>query len=265
MAVVFLMGGTGNQLFQFVTSAPNDRFSAFFLRSWVRRFLGWTDHEQIIQYDEPGFVRQGGALVILAFDIVMAKLFGRTFFTALDAKRLKGSPMFPELVRFGYFQTAPERRDLEPIACQIAPTAQGGLVVIHIRGGDLLRLELAGNNVYGFLGAEYYRKGLAEALDDLQRRGEDNRRILILTDDPDYAATFDLSIDGAPRPDVVRTSLKETLELATGADWFISSNSTLSNWIVRLRKGVRSIAPSPFQKRDDIDLPTETRRILVDY
>ena len=265
MAVVFLIGGTGNQLFQFATSSPNDRFSTFFLKHSVREALGWTDHEQFLTYDEVGLMSQVGALVVLALDIALAKLFGRTFFSALDAKRLRGAPIFTELVRFGYFQTAPERRDLEPIARQIAPLIQVGCVVLHIRGGDLLQLELAGNNVYGLLGAEYYRESIAATLEDMERRGENIRRILILTDDPDYAATFDLSIKGAPRAEVVRTSLKETLALATGADWFISSNSTLSNWIVRLRKGFHSIAPSPFQKRNDIDLPSETCRILVDY
>jgi hypothetical protein len=262
MSIVFLIGGTGNQLFQYAASSPDDRMSTLFLKPVIRRILGWTQHEQALRYEEARIVYQAFALVVLVLDLVLVKLTGRCLFTSLDARRLKASPVLVELVRLGYFQKDPERRSLESLAHQIAPVAQEGLIVLHIRGGDLLKIERAGNNVYGLLSRDYYLEGLAEALRELHQTSV---RVRVLTDDPEYASTFDLLIDGVPEPEILCSTLMETLEQATGADWFISSNSTMSYWIVRLRGGVRSIAPKPFQKRQDYDLPDETRLLKVDF
>lgn len=265
MAVVFLIGGTGNQLFQYAASAPTDRFSGIFLQSNVRRLLKWTDHEQAIDFPMAPWPRQVLSLVALLLDLMLARFFRLSLFTAFDARKYKMTPRLVELNRFGYFQNAPERRELADIALQISPEVHKGRIVIHVRGGDLLEIERAGKNVYGLLDRTYFLDGITQARTALMAVGNSDATLLVVTDDPQYAASLKLGLAGGDDAEIVSPPLGETLALAVGADWFVASNSTLSYWIVRLRGGKRSIAPQPFQKRKDFILPTETARVAVDF
>lgn len=265
MTVTFLIGGTGNQLFSYSTSGEQDKVSTVFLHPWVRRLLGWTQHEQVFFYEHPGLIRHIVAIGALFLDFILANVFGISLFTQFDTRRLKVSARLLQFARIGYFQTAPIQRSLEPLALQLAPVKTSGLIVAHVRGGDLLALERAGENIYGLLGSAYYQSGIRFAVEGILRGGGTANRLLVLTDDIGYANSLDLEVAGTMVPEIRRVPLGETLSLSIGADWFISSQSTLSYWIVQLRQGIQSVAPQPFQERRDYILPSSTARIQVVY
>ncbi|MEL7199440.1 MAG: hypothetical protein AAGL10_14105 [Pseudomonadota bacterium] len=265
MQITFLIGGTGNQFFQFATSRPDAKMSTVFLQQSVRKILGWTQHEQVINYDGAGLFKTALAFAILGFDIALAKIAKVSLFTEFDTRGLKLEPKISPIVRLGYFQEAQVTRSLAEIGRQIAPTPQQGLLAMHVRGGDLLRLEQAGKNEYGMLDNSYYRSGIEKVRDKLASEDRNAAEVLVLTDDPEYAATQNFSIDGMPEPVIKRVPLKETLALAVGAEWFISSNSTMSYWIIQLREGQRTFAPQPFQKRRDYDVHTAAQRVRFEY
>lgn len=265
MAIVFLIGGTGNQFFQYAASAPEDVFSGFFLHRVVRRVLKWTSHEQSLDFPWAPKSVQVLALMILALDILLARLFGVSLFSTLDTRRLKIRPSVVELNRFGYFQDAPERRNFTELSRQISPTVNKGSVVLHIRGGDLVTIEREGRNVYGLLDRTYFIHALKHAKAAIPAGGASEVVQWVVTDDPDYAASLNLGTGGHEPLNILSPPLGETLALAVGADWFVASNSTMSYWIVRLRGGKNCIAPKPFQKRWDYDLPDETTRLAVEF
>lgn len=265
MAVVFLIGGTGNQLFQYAASHNKDKFSGFFLGKRVRRLLNWTNHEEVFHYPQPHFLKWLAAAAALSLDLPLAKMTGKSLFSTFDTKSISARPLWFEVARLGYFQTAPERRSLAPLSLQLATAVEEEKIVVHVRGGDLLKLEQEGKNVYGFLNDAYYRTGIQTALNRLKASGKMETMILILTDDPKYACSLNLRFNGEMEPKIVRYPLHETLAVAVGAGWFVSSNSTLAYWIIRLREGRSSIAPKPFQKRGDYELPDAAERILFKY
>lgn len=265
MAVVFLIGGTGNQFFQYAASAPEDVFSGFFLNPVVRRALKWTNHEQTLRFPWAPQSLQVLALITVVLDVLLARLFGVSLFSTLDTRRLKMTPRLAELNRFGYFQDAPERRDLTELARQISPTVHKRRIILHVRGGDLLTIEREGRNVYGMLNRQYFLDALKQAREAILAGGAGEVVRFVVTDDPGYAATLNLGSDGEEPVNIVSPPLGETLALAVGADWFVASNSTMSYWIVRLRGGKNCIAPKPFQKRGDYDLPDKTTRLAVDF
>lgn len=264
MSVVFLIGGTGNQLFAYAASDPKDTFSEIFLHRAVRRTLRWTLHEQVLHYPRPNMLMHGFALLVLAVDTILAALTGLSLFSTLDTRRIKARPLLFEIARLGYFQQAPERRDVGELADQFPPVIEAGQIVLHVRGGDFLVSEGAGESAYGVLGQRYYRAGIAVALADLARREQPTSRILVLTDDVGHASALDLVVEGGQPAEIRNCPLGETLSIAVGADWFVSSNSTMAYWILRLRKGLRSVAPQPFQRHRDYLLPDDCVRIPMD-
>ncbi len=261
MAVTFLIGGTGNQFFQFATSSAKDKFSTLFLSSAVRKLLGWTQHEQLLRYPGPGPVQYILALLALSLDSVLLKTARVSLFTTFETRGVHATPKITEVARIGYFQSAPERRDVAELASQLAPTQHKGRIVVHVRGGDLLALERAGKTTYGILPDSYFRAGIETALKaaDLQKTVQ----LLVLTDDVEYARTLDFSVPGAPEADIQTTSLQDTLSASIGADWFVSSNSTMSYWIVRLRGGAKCVTPKPFQQGQDYAFSDKTVRLDV--
>lgn len=260
MAVLFLIGGTGNQLFSYVASEERDAVSTLFLSTTFRKIVGWTQHEQVLTFERPNFTQHILALFALCIDLVLARLLKISLFTQFDTRSLQIEPRTFTLARLGYFQKAARRRSLDPLGRQIAPSTKKGTIALHVRGGDLLKLQKTGDSTYGVLEENYYHASVASIfLENVPKR------IIILTDDPEYAATFDFSFKGVSEAEIKHEPLKATLEQAVGAEWFVSSNSTMSYWIVCLRGGKNSFAPHPFQKRHDYDLPTNTQRIEVDY
>ena len=262
MATVFLMGGVGNQLFQYVSSDEKDRFCTLFLNNGVRRLLGWTQHEKVLRYPQSSLPSQILACLVLFIDLFLAKLVGRTLFSRLNTMKMETEPLFFEYVRFGYFIGSSERRSLDPIMPQIASVEEEGLIAVHVRGGDFLPVE----DLCGRLDRDYYCKGVTMGYESLVAKGCMDIRVLVLTDDPHYAATLNIAVKGLPAPEIKLIPLDAMLARSVGADWFVSSNSTLSYWIIRLRKGVGSVAPQPFQRICDFSFPQEAaHRLPVDY
>lgn len=265
MQVTFLIGGTGNQLFQFATAPAEAEMSTFFLRRQVRGFFGWTQHEQIIKYEEPSTIKLMISLTILVFDLILAKMAKISLFTELDTRMLKLPAKIKPLVRLGYFQRSKIIRNLKPLSQQIAPNPEYGTIALHVRGGDILALERMGRNEYGMLKSAYYCEAIAKARDFMISQGRPPAKLLILTDDPNYAATLNINVKGVPQGEILSISLNDTFACATSAECFISSNSTMSYWIVKLREDKWSVAPYPFQKRREYDLYGEVKRINVSY
>ena len=275
MATTFLIGGTGNQLFEYVTSSKDDNFSTFFLNNSVRSLLGWTKHEQILEFDAPNILVHTFLLIVLSLDLLLAKYANVSLFSDLDLIATKKPARIFKLVRMGYFQDAKPNRDIIPIKNKFFKVRRRGLIVAHIRGGDLLRTERVKDHTYGLLPKEYFHESVSRAV-DLSRRqfissglsispNKQSEKILVLTDDPEYAAEMMVMEDASLKIEVSCLALADTLEIAVNADWYISSNSTMSYWIVRMRDGTNCFAPQPFQKRGDFKLPESTLRISVNY
>ena len=265
MALTFLIGGTGNQFFQYATSDPKDQFSCFFLNKYVRKCLNWTNHEQIISYPVASIFTQIISIAILLIDLILAKLFRRTLFTHLDIKKFKIRPSLICCIRLGYFQSCVEKRNIGDIGAQFTRNKDTDNIVLHIRGGDLLKLEQSGNSIYGILGVEYYVKALKN-IDSLV--GPDVKKcleLIIITDDIEYATSLNINENNKYQLRIVSVPLKETISIAMSAKWFISSNSTLSYWITKMRLGKNSIAPIPFQNNLYLNFPDTTIRLGVAY
>jgi len=264
MSVVFLIGGTGNQLFTYASCQPRDKFSTVFLSPLMRKLLNWTQHEQILTYQKPKFITQALALLVLCVDVVIAKSAGKSLLTTFDTRQIKTEPMLWEFCRLGYFQQSPEKRAITPITKQFKARKQRGQIVIHVRGGDLLAQEKTGQKAYGILGAAYYRTAILNAVTAIEKDGQSVEKLLVLTDDPSYAASLDLNAPRIPTPEIKTFALSTTISIAVGAHWFISSSSTLSYWMIRMRHGVNSVAPSPFQLRHDYPALENCIRLELD-
>lgn len=262
MAVVFLIGGTGNQLFQFSCSFPSDRFSGLFLKGLLPALLNWKQHERIFEYPKATRVQECLALVCLPLEIALSKIFGRTMFSKLDLRFASAEPLFGRLIMMGYFQAEPERRGIGKLRQQVANWPIDGDipdVSVHIRGGDILDLEMAGCNPYGILPPEYYSMAL--------ERSGNLERITVFTDDCDYAGQIMSRV--AVRPKSVKidgSALKVMVAKAFRSGIFIGSNSTLSFWITRLRgPGKVSFCPNPYTRALAFRPPREAETIEVHY
>lgn len=265
MQVTFLIGGTGNQLFQFATANEKSSVSTLFLGSKFRKALNWTDHEQLFSYKEASLILTIFALVLMCVDFAFLKVANVTIWTHFDTRKLKSQALWHPAVRLGYFQSETVQRNIGELAKQIPYQTAEGAIALHIRGGDLLALEREGRNQYGLLDAAYYRKSVAVARDAIGKHGRAPTSLLVLTDDPDYASRVDLDVEGVPKPNILSVPLKQTMSRALGAEWFVSSNSTMSYWIIQLREGRSSIAPLPFQKRGDYNFNDGTDRLPAPY
>lgn len=261
MSVVFLIGGTGNQLFQYASAGSSDRFSTFFLRSDVRRIFKFTDHEQLFDFPRPAVGAEMVALFILLFDWALFKIFRRTLLSTFDLRGNKiSTPMLAQKVRLGYFQKDKIRRDVS----QLLPQLRAGLkseqarCCIHIRGGDLKQSYQDADTPYGYLPPEYYRK----ALEGFKITGE----VGVYTDDIEFAQQICTQVPLQCTFQYHTGTLEEMILATSQAEHFISCNSTLSYWIVMLRgTTLASAAPRPFQRRFDMPLSDTVLRIEMAY
>ena len=205
--MVFLIGGTGNQLFQFATAGDGDRFSGLFLRPWLCRLLGWTPHPRAFSFPPaPGWA-VAAALPVLLADLALARLAGVSLFTDFDNRLSTCRPRLRRLVAFGYFQRRPLRRDLAPIRAALEGAPPGPplpVLAIHVRGGDLMAAGRVASHRYGLLPDSYYRRVLARAAADGALQGL--REAVIFTDDPARCRALMAGLGAGPEtgPDVGR-------------------------------------------------------------
>jgi hypothetical protein len=261
MAIHFLIGGTGNQLFQYTASKEGDKFSMVLLHPISRKLLNWTNHEQILDYPSPNFIQHTLSISLLLIDLVLFKIAKKTLITELDLRKGKCTPIFRRQIYLGYAQEATPQQDLEKIRDQLLSTSSANKtrdMVIHIRGGDL-KTGGSFNNTYGSLRPAYYATAIS-----LIHAGKAD--VAVITDDPQYAK--EVMTQAAPEIDaeILTLPLRETITTGITATNFISSNSTLSYWICQLRKkGLTTIAPRPFQRNKDFNFKETTTRAPSGY
>ena len=263
MAVVFLIGGTGNQLFQYATSAPADRFSALFLRPGVCRLLGWTPHDRAFGFPAaPGWA-VAGALLLLLLDLALARTLRLSLFTDFDNRLANCQPRLRRLLAFGYFQKRPRTRDTAWIRAEIAPPPPP-ILPIHIRGGDLRTADRMATHRYGVLPDSYYSRILQQAAADGALEGLTEAQVF--TDDPAHARRI---MEGLALPLPCRIEagpLDEMLRRCLGAEVFVASNSTLAWWIVELRgPQASSYAPRPFHRGSPVRTQDWARTVRPYY
>lgn len=261
MSVIFLIGGTGNQLFQYASAAPSDTFSTFFLRPSVRKALKFTDHEQLFKFPQASFISQYLALFVVVMDLAMFRLFKCTLFSTFDLRGNKTSaPILSEKVRLGYFQKANVRRDVSELLPQLRAGLTGREVrnTMHIRGGDLKLSYQEADTPYGYLPPSYYQDALAQ----LNVSG----RVDVYTDDIEFAQHMCTQVSGDYTFNYCTGTLEEMILATSQAEHFVSCNSTLSYWIVKLRgTALASVAPRPFQRRSDMPLDDAVLRVEMAY
>lgn len=246
--VVFLLGGTGNQLFQIATSDEDALFSYFFLRPWVRRALGWDNHQQILTPPSAGIVRSLLGFILLFLDLVLAKLISTSLFTDFDTTGLKLRARKRAMVRLGYFQGDPRRREVSSVfeLNNITPPYR---TAIHYRRGDLDAQRALGKDPYGRLDQDYYGK--------LKLLGSGS--IVVLTDDAEAAREFFSTLSFFPRAAFLQIDLRETMEIALSVERFVSCPSTLSFWICEMREGRGCVVQKPFFQKLGHRVPKHLR------
>ena len=263
VATVFLIGGTGNQLFQYSRSKGQDRFSYAFLDGLLPKILGWTRHERLFDFPKASLLSEIAAIIIVPCDLLLGKLFGRTLLTSLDLKVVRAEPLLTRAYGLGYFQRQTASRNVMELANQLAggevSEKSGRHVCMHVRGGDVLAMEAAGENPYGVLKTRYYR----EALSGLQPGSE----ITVFTNDERYAKQIiDSLADLRLRFEVDDGDLASMVSGCLKAEIFVASNSTLSYWIAELRgPGKTTYSPQPFTKSLDLVSPPAAKLIRVSF
>lgn len=261
MALVFLVGGTGNQLFQYSRSSRTDQFSTVFLKGLLPRVLGWSRHEIFFRFDEAADWKVAAALCVLPFELALARILKRTIASSIDLKFAKGRPLLSPRIKIGYFQDQSPLRDVGELRGQLASTHDAAPnVAMHVRGGDVLRLEEMGNNPYGVLTADYYRSALA-------RLGGSAHTVSIFTDDPEHAEQVIGQLEDSGHTFRIETAdLKEMMSRCLSAEYFVSSNSTLSYWIVEMRGAARrSVCPVPFTRSLPVAVPEVADTVAFDF
>lgn len=255
MAIIFLIGGTGNQLFQIATSDKKDVFSLVINNRFFGRVLGWTTHEQVLKIESSYNALAIFALGLVASDILIYKIFKNTLFSELDLMSIKSKPLIKRVVALGYFQEKKITRDVNDLV-ELDYHPDKLECVMHIRGGDLIKnIQSSQQNKYGVLTSDYYRKALNSF------NIPSNQTVTILTDDVSYAERLVDDIKNY-NFDIKKISLSETISKSVFANNYISSNSTLSYWVVVLRGEKASIAPLPFMK-DSLPMSSKVMRIDV--
>lgn len=248
MKIVYLIGGFGNQCFQLAYGGAEADYSTIFLNGAFRKRLKHTDHERVFEPRQK--VLHFALLPLLAMDVLFAKMFGKTIFTVLDVKRLKAKPLIA-LILLGYFQEEQLYSEVpKRAAFWTFQPSDANIIVLHVRGGDILTLPDS-ENPNGILSMRYYARALEKVLSEDGQIGS----VLLQSNDRDYATlvqTYLLERFPDLVIDIATSGLKDMIEGSVGARWFVGSNSTLAFWIVIFRKGIKSILPSPVIKKKDL-------------
>ena len=254
MAVVFLVGGTGNQFFQYAASSEGDTFSTLFLSKAACRLLGWQHHRQLLAFPKPGPAKHAAAILMLCLDLVLVRLGRSPLFTDFDLRSVTRAPKYRHRISMGYFLHRPFNRDIAPLRRQFRrdPDAAPLPVAVHIRGGDALKAHSEGWQLYGKLRPAYFRRALKRAF----RTGQPPPKVTFFTDDPEYCRNvierIDLNIDY----EIDLSGHDVMIQGCLAADTFVACNSSLSWWIVQLRGfGRHSIVPTPFMRHGNLAAP----------
>jgi len=250
MHIRFLIGGTGNQLFQ-VASAPSDtRFSTILNNVFFTKIFRWTSHPQLLKFISPPPIIEISGFLLLVADLLLFKVLKFSLFTDLDLGMGKSRAIFRSFLSVGYFQDA-STKEVHPAITAKFIGAIRAEIVCHIRGGDFLIDRNA--SIFGKLGPAYYRNALERASFFCAYP------IIVFSNDEFYAASI-LSLVPKNRETCYQDAeLIEMIERSVNCSFYIASNSTLSFWIVLIRSSVGriSLAPKPFHREGSINLESK--------
>lgn len=260
MHLRFLLGGTGNQIFQIATSSSDTKFSSFFLNGQVCKILRLTHHEDLKLVKDVPLILNLIALPAVALDVFLYWIFSVSIFTDFDLNRLKGKSLF-SLLSIGYFQNFASDTYRTDFFSKYVTKEATMDIVLHLRAGDYL--TNANVERFGKLPADYF----SEALRSSYKEQEDLFQIVLASNDKSAAEQMqrELKIE---RCQIEASSLESMIKRSLNSFCFIASNSTLSYWIAVARSeiGRDSIVPKPFQKSNDFCLPKEKiLEIPVEY
>ena len=260
MHLRFLLGGTGNQIFQIATSSSDTKFSSFFLNGQVCKILRLTHHEDLKLVKDVPLILNLITLPAVALDVFLYWIFSVSIFTDFDLNLLKGKSLF-SLLSIGYFQNFASDKYRTDFFSKYVTKEATMDIVLHLRGGDYL--TNANVECFGKLPADYF----SEALRSSYKEQEDLFQIVLASNDKSAAVQMqrELKIE---RCQIEASSLESMIKRSLNSFCFIASNSTLSYWIAVARSeiGRDSIVPKPFQKSNDFNVPKDKiLEIPVEY
>tara|TARA_R110000744_G_scaffold346512_1_gene452027 strand:- start:5518 stop:6309 length:792 start_codon:yes stop_codon:yes gene_type:complete len=223
---VYLLGGTGNILFQVMKMQTICKDSYYicdiFITDLARSFFSHTihnnDYKNIIKMKKISYF----SIPFLLMDLMLAKFFGVTLFSVLDLNSIfvKRKPLLLDWIYFGYFQKGVNVKDIYDnrhlIKSAVAPQNK---MVFHVRGGDF---DGSKNIFTKKLGKDYYSRALS-----ILKYKEKSEVAVIVTNDKKYAEglfddfgwAFELSQS---------TSALEDFYLMRNSKKLVCSNSTFS-------------------------------------
>lgn len=193
-------------------------------------------------------------LFLVFIDIIFFFLFKVTLFTEFQVRKIVSIPKVFNVCSVGYFQSFNFFEELEDKLDKILNGLRiepiENYVCLHLRGGDFLSNKATAE--FGKLSENYYKQSLGYGTQSA--RSVNSRSLVILTNDKNHAKKFFISED---KKKIIAGDLEEFFSYALGARIFISSNSTLSYFIVLLRNRAKmtSIVPSPFQLNKNFKFP----------
>lgn len=223
--IVFLIGGAGNVFFQLLKASNMKKdsivVSEFFISSKIRKVLKHTDHPNI--YAKLFNVKKtflfSPYLLLLCFDLFLAKVSGRTLFSNIDLRSVRGKPILINKITFGYFQKNVSFQDIIDLNELVVkgfnvPSEYLKRRVIHIRGGDFIK--------YGSsLSIDYYKR----AIDNINHCSSEV--FLVVTNDVIYAEEVMSNIKDV-KYDVISNNEIADYTILNSSITLICSNSTFA-------------------------------------
>lgn len=245
VATVYLIGGTGNNLFQMYhgyKTANKIRLNKFFCLRFVRSLLKHKNHPFVLNdlLSEPAIRVFPNLLFLL--DLFLYVITRKTMFTDIDLRGAKSKPVFSTKFCLGYFQDYLSfdhdvlERMRHILKKPVIVESDKADNVVHVRGGDFLGKE---NDTFGVLSDAYYH-GITTTLHGAPAR--------VVTDDSRYAqAMLDRIV--ANEWYIKRAGVLDDFWLMMESKRLYTSNSTFALWAALLsaEKGERFI-PSPYTK-----------------
>ncbi|MDS7594771.1 alpha-1,2-fucosyltransferase [Agrobacterium tumefaciens] len=272
--VVPLIGGLGNQMFQYAAA----RAVALRTGSAVRLELSWFGTDPDRQYALEPFAIDAMTMVSEKQAAPKYDLLSRIVRRLPIARRQNGLPVFKETsFRYdsgieelrspvfldGYFQSEKyfsNYRDqiaadfklrnapLPPTAAILEQIGNCDAICLHIRRGDYVTNKAA-NAHHGTCSLEYYKLGLEHVIEGLARP-----HCFVFSDDPEWARGNFVPKIPVTFVDIHATNqAHEDLRLMAACQRYVIANSSLSWWGAWLgsHSNKKVVAPAQwFQKRD---------------
>ena len=274
MIIVKLMGGLGNQMFQYAFGRAletNSNHKVFYDKSWFYQdFTGTTPREleldkfalfpKYIKHKKPIFTGKIGRLIKILKQVVnlepqYIKIDEKTFvpdkITLQSNYYLEGywqNPKYFEGIREIILKdfVFPNLKNSGDITLQ-NKISDSESVAVHIRRGDYVNNPTT-NQFHGTCSIEYYQKAAGQIVSKVP-----NAKFFLFTDDPDFVKNnFGFLANATVVSDSNRSDINE-LNLMHLCKHFIIANSSFSWWGAWLSQNPEKIiiAPKQWYKNQD--------------